>query len=134
MSKKVKMIGSKSVFIKYIVKIILLSVISVVLISSLFSLIFLKLDVSIEYAAYISILIVGISAIIISYFSVSSFSNNGAVLGIFSLFPLCIYSLINTVIYSENWLILAVKIALMIVLGAFFGNFSIKKRKKIRVK
>ena len=88
MSKKVKMIGSKSVFIKYVIKIILFS----------------------------------------------AFSNNGTVLGIISIIPLCFYSLINTIIYTNNWLVFAVKFALMIILSAFFGNLSIKKRKKIRVK
>lgn len=134
MSKKVNMIGSKSVFIKYIIKILLLSVISIVVLSSLLSMILLKLDLSLDFAAYISIIIVAIASIIISYYSVSSFSNNGAVLGIISVMPLCFYSLINTIIYTNNWLILAVKFALMIILSAFFGNFSIKKRKKIRVK
>lgn len=134
MSKKVNMIGSKSVFIKYIIKIILLSVISIVVLSSLHSMILLKLDLSLDFAAYISIIIVAIASIVISYYSVSSFSNNGAVLGIISVLPLCFYSLINTIIYTNNWLILAVKFALMIILSAFFGNFSIKKRKKIRVK
>ena len=134
MSKKVNMIGSKSVFIKYIIKILLLSVISIVVLSSLLSMILLKLDLSLDFAAYISIIIVAIASIIISYYSVSSFSNNGAVLGIISVLPLCFYSLINTIIYTNNWLILAVKFALMIILSAFFGNFSIKKRKKIRVK
>ena len=66
--------------------------------------------------------------------AVSSFSNNGTVLGIISIIPLCFYSLINTIIYTNNWLVFAVKFALMIILSAFFGNLSIKKRKKIRVK
>lgn len=134
MPKKVNMIGSKSVFIKYVAKILLLSVIAIIILSSLFSVVLLKFDLNLDFAVYMSIIIVGISAITVSYFSVSSFSNNGAVWGMFSVFPLCIYSLINTAIYTNNWLVLAVKIALMIVLSAFFGNLSIKRRKKIRVR
>lgn len=134
MSKKVNMIGSKSVFIKYVIKIILLSVISIVILSSLLSLILLKLDLSLDLAVYISIIITAGASIIISYFSVSSFSNNGAVLGIISVLPLCFYSLINTIMYNDNWLVFSAKLALMIILSAVFGNFSIKKRKKIRVK
>lgn len=134
MSKKVKMIGSKSVFIKYVIKIILFSVISIAVLSSLLSVILLKLDLSLDFTVYISIIIAAGASIIISYFSVSSFSNNGAVFGIISIIPLCFYSLINTIIYTNNWLVFAVKFALMIILSAFFGNLSIKKRKKIRVK
>lgn len=134
MSKKVNMIGSKGVFIKFFIKIVLLSAVSVLILSGLLSFILLKLDLNLDFAAYISIVITAGASIMISYFSVSSFSNNGAVLGIISVLPLCLYSLINTVIYTNNWLILVVKFALMIILSAFFGNLSIKKRKKIRVK
>lgn len=134
MSKKVNMIGSKSVFIKYIVKIILLSAISILSISSILSLILLKLDLSLDFAVYCSVIVTSFSSILISYFSVSSFSNNGAVLGILSIVPLLIYSLINTLIYTNDWIILLIKIVLMIIISAVFGNLSIKKRKKIRVK
>ena len=85
MPKKVNMISSKSVFIKYVAKILLLSVISIIILSSLFSVVLLKFDLNLDFAVYMSIIIVGISAITVSYFSVSSFSNNGAVWGIFSV-------------------------------------------------
>lgn len=131
---KVNMIGSKSVFIKYIVKVLLLSVLTVILLSSFFAFIVVKLDLSLDFSKYFSIFAVGLSSVIVSYFSVGSFSNNGAVLGIISVMPLGIYSLINNFIYTNDWLILLIKLALIIILSAFFGNLSIKKRKKIRVK
>lgn len=134
MSKKVNMIGSKSVFVKYIFKILLLSFLSVGVLSALLSAIILKLDLRLDFAAYISILIIAVSSVFVSYYSVSSFSNNGAVLGIISILPLFVYSLINTIIYTNNWLVFSVKFSFMIILSAFFGNLSIKKRKKIRVK
>lgn len=131
---KVNMIGSKSVFLKYLFRIIFFSIVSVGVISSLFAFLLLKLDLNLDIVKYISVFIVIIASIITSYFSVSSFSNNGAVLGIVSNFPLMVFSLINTIIYSNDWLILGIKFAAIILFSAFFGNYSIKKRKKIRVK
>lgn len=131
---KVNMIGSKSVFIKYLIKILLFSTASVLIFSSLLAFLLLKLDLSLDFIKYISVIIIAAAAFITSYFSVSSFSNNGAVLGIISSIPMIIYSLINTIIYSNDWVILIIKIALIILLSALSGNYSIKKRKKIRVK
>jgi len=48
--------------------------------------------------------------------------------------PLSLYSLINCAVYENNWIIFAVKLILIIVLSAVFGNYAIKKRKKIRVR
>lgn len=135
MSKtKINMIGGKGVFIKYIVKVLLLSVVTVLIFSALSALIILKMDFSLDYSKYFSIAIVSFASIIISYFSVSSFSNNGTVLGIISVLPLCIYSVINNIVHTNDWIILMIKLLLMIILGAFFGYYSIKNKKKIRVR
>lgn len=131
---KVNMIGSKSVFIKYLIKMLLFSIASVLIFSSLFAYLLLKLDLSLDFVKYISVIIVTASAMITSYFSVISFSNNGAVLGIISNIPIIIFSLINTIIYSNDWVILIIKIILIALASAFSGSYSIKKRKKIRVK
>lgn len=135
MSKtKINMIGGKGVFIKYTVKVLLLSVVTVLIFSALSALIILKMDFSLDYSKYFSIAIVSFASIIISYFSVSSFSNNGTVLGIISVLPLCIYTLINSIVNTNDWIILMIKLLLMIILGAFFGYYSIKNKKKIRVR
>ncbi len=131
---KVNLIGSKTLFIKFVIKVIILSIADILLFSSIFSFILLKLDLNIELSKYLSIFIIALSSIIVSYFSVYSFSNNGAVLGIISVLPLIIYSLINCLVFNNDWLIFAVKLAAAVILGAFFGNYSIKKRKKFRVK
>ena len=62
MPKKVNMISSKSVFIKYVAKILLLSVISIIILSSLFSVVLLKFDLNLDFAVYMSIIIVGLSS------------------------------------------------------------------------
>jgi len=131
---KINLIGSKSMFLKFFIKIPILTIACVAVFNAVFSFVMLKLDLALELSKYFSVFTVAFSSIIISYFSAISFTNNGAVIGIISVMPLSLYSLINCAVYENNWIIFAVKLILIIVLSAVFGNYAIKKRKKIRVR
>lgn len=132
--RKISFINSKGLFVNFLIKIILLSLFSVAVLSALFSFIALKIDLDVQYFPYISIIIIGISSAIISFFSVKSFKNNGLVIGILSVLPLIIYSFVNYLIYKNNISYFFIKLVIAIVLGGVFGCFSIRKTKKIRVK
>lgn len=131
---KITFSGSKGLLLNYIVRVILLTVISIGALSSAFSYISLKIDLDEKYFQYISVLVVSLSSIIISYFSVKPFKNNGLAMGAISVLPLIIYSLVNLICCNNSIVFFAVKLLLMLILGAVFGSYSIKKRKKIRVK
>lgn len=132
--KKISFSGSKGLLFNYIFKAIILSFTSLFTLTAAFSFLSLKLDIDEKYFQYISIAILSISSIIVSYFSVSSFKNNGFVVGIISVLPLVIYSLINMIICENNIVVFLIKLALVLILAAVCANFSIKRRKKIRVK
>ncbi len=132
--RKISISSSKGIIFNYIIRIIITSVISVLLTCAFFSFVALKLDLNEEYFKYLSLISVLISSVIISYFSVKSFKNNGAVLGIISIAPLLIYSLINYFICSNDLIFLVIKIVLSLAISALFGYYSIKKSKKIRIK
>lgn len=131
---KITFSSSKGLLLNYFVRIILFSVISVGVFSAVFSYISLKIDLDEQYFQYISVFIVSLSSIIISYFSVKPFKNNGLAVGIISVIPLIIYSLVNLICCNNSIAFFAVKLLLMLILGAVFGSYSTKKRKKIRVK
>lgn len=132
--KKIKSSLDKGLFINYFIRIAVFSAVSVFSLSAVFSFILYKLDLDISLTKYLSIGIVVISSFIIAYFSVKPFKNNGLLLGIISVVPLIIFSLINLIINSESIWIFLIKFVLCILIGGLSGIYSIKKRKKIRVK
>lgn len=132
--RKISISSSKGLLLNYIIRVIFTSILSITGLSSMFSLFALKLDLSEEYFKYISLIIICLSSIIVSNFSVKPFKNNGALLGIISVTPLLVYSLVNYFIYKNNIIFLLLKILLVLLFGALFGYYSIKKTKKIRIK
>lgn len=132
--RKISISSSKGLLLNYIIRIIITSIISIFAMCAIFSFLALKLDLNEEYFKYLSLISVLISSVIISYFSVKPFKNNGAVLGIISIAPLLIYSLINYFICSNDLIFLVIKIVLSLAISALFGYYSIKKSKKIRIK
>lgn len=131
---KISFAGSKGLFINYIFKVMLLSTISVIGLSALFSAIALKIDLDEKYFEYISVVITTISSALVSYISVKSFKNNGFIIGALSVMPIIIYSFINFLICKNSLVIFLIKLLISVILGGISGYFSIKKGKKIRVK
>ena len=132
--KKIKTSFDRNLFINYFLRIIIVSGICVILLSLISSFAVYKLDADIVYLQYISIIEALITASLTSYFSVKPFKNNGFVLGAISSLPLIIYSLVNLLVNHSNAVIFIVKIALAIIAGGFFGMYSVKNNKKIRIK
>lgn len=132
--KKIKTSFDRNLFINYFLRIIIVSGICVILLSLISSFAVYKLDADIVYLQYISIVEVLITSSLTGYISVKPFKNNGFVLGAISSLPLIIYSLVNLLVNHSNAVIFIVKIALAIIAGGFFGMYSVKNNKKIRIK
>lgn len=132
--RKISVSSSKGLLLNYSVRIIILSLVSILSTTAIFSLVSLKLDLSENYFKYISIICVSLSSIIVSYFSVKPFKNNGFILGLISTLPIIIYSLVNVLIFKGNIVFFLIKLLITLLLGGLFGYYSIKKSKKIRVK
>lgn len=132
--RKISISSSKGLLLNFFTRVILLSSISIFSLNALFSLFALKLDLSEDYFKYLSLISITISSIIISYFSVKPFKNNGFIVGMISVAPLIIYSLINYITFKNDIVFFLIKIVVSLILGGLFGYYSIKKNKKIRIK
>ncbi len=122
--------NAKPLILKYVLKIVFSSVISVILLNVIFSFIFLKLDIDLKYSDYVSVIICAVSSVIISMLSVSGFKNNFLLLCILSVLPLLIFVIINFCVNGSNPVLIIVKIASIIVCA--FICAIVKSRQKLR--
>lgn len=132
--KKISSSSANGLLIKFILKSVFLTLISVLLFSLLFSFAVSKLDLDLKYLIYFSYAVNAFSAVIISYLSVKSFKNNGFVMGLLSAVPLIIYSLINLIVNGNNIVHFLIKIGVVLLISGIFGLLSTKKTKKYKVK
>ncbi|MCI9111524.1 MAG: TIGR04086 family membrane protein [Eubacterium sp.] len=132
--KKISSSGATGLLIKFIIKAVILTAISVMFFSWLFSFIIFKLDLDIKYLEYASYAVNILSSVIISYISVKSFKNNGFVMGMLSAVPLIIFSFINLIVNGNNIVHFLVKLLAVLLISGVFGYLSAKKSKKIKVK
>ena len=131
---KISSISAKGLLIKFVIKSVLLTAASVLLYSLLFSFIVYKADLDLKYLEYLSFGVCALSAVIISYFSVKAFKNNGFIMGILSCLPLIIYSFITMLVNGNNIIYFLIKLILILLLSGIFGLLSTKKSKKFKVK
>lgn len=132
--KKISSSGANGLLIKFIIKTILITIISVSIFSLLISFAFSKLDLDLKYLEYASYAADILSAIIVSYLCTKSFKNNGFIMGMLSSVPLIIYSFINLIMNGNNIIHFLIKLALVLLLSGIFGYISTKKQKKYKVK
>ncbi len=132
--KKISSSSANGLLIKFILKSVFLTLISVLLFSLLFSFAVSKLDLDLKYLIYFSYAVNAFSAVIISYLSVKSFKNNGFVMGLLSAVPLIIYSLVNLIVNGNNIVHFLIKIGVVLLISGIFGLLSTKKTKKYKVK
>lgn len=128
-----KTINSKSIILSFCIKSILSSAISILLLSYLFSLVIYKFDISLDYLNTVSIIICALSSIITSVISNIGFKNSGAIMGILSCVPIVLYSLLSIIIFHNPILYFTVKILLIVILSALFGNLVVKRNRRIKV-
>ncbi len=108
---KITSSNTKPLFIKYVLKIFLSTIISVFVLCSLSSLIVLKTDISLDILPYIAAVITILSSVIITIISVKGFKNNYLPLSLISVFPLLIFTIVNFYFNKTNSIIILIKIA-----------------------
>lgn len=127
---KINSSNMNGLLIKYALKIILSSVLSVLLLNTLCSFAVLKFDLNLEVLRYAGAAICIISAFIISFISISGFKNNYLVLSMISVLPLMIYTIINFCFNKSDAVFIIIKIA-GIIIAAFIVSL-VKSGKKSR--
>lgn len=132
--KKISSSGVNGIIFKFFLKVLLLTALTVAGTSLFFAVIVYKLDLDLKYLEYFSFAAAAISAAVTSYFSVSTFKNNGFVTGILSSLPLIIYSFINLIVNGSNIIYFLIKLALILICAGLCGFLSTKKSKKFKVK
>ena len=99
---KISATNSKKLFIVYVLKILLTTVLSVILFNCIASIILLKLDVDLSVSKYVSIAIVIVTAIIISAVSTTGFKNNYLLVSVISVVPFAIYVFSNFLVNNSS--------------------------------
>lgn len=112
---KISATNSKGLFLTYFIKIAISSIASVLLFNLVFSAIVLKLDLDLSVAGYISIAVCLLSAIIISFVSISGFKNNFLLLSVISVVPFAVFVFINFLVNKSNSIYFIIKLALIFV-------------------
>ena len=132
--KKYSSSGTNKLLIKFLIKSVITTIVSLILFSLLFSEITYKLDLSLETNMIFSIFTVFFCSAFVSFISVLSFKNNGAVMGIISSIPLLIFIIINMIINQNNAVLFIIKLAIIVLTAALFGIFASKRSAKFKVK
>ncbi|MGN1201982.1 MAG: hypothetical protein ACI4RF_01695 [Eubacterium sp.] len=105
----------KGLLIKFAVKIAFSSVLSILVLSSAFSFIVLKLDFDLNILQYIGTAICIISAFLISFISTTGFKNNFLMLSMISVLPLLIYTVVNFCFNKTSAVFIIIKLAGIII-------------------
>lgn len=121
---------TKGLLIKYVIKIVVSSVISIAILNMLCSFIILKLDLDLNILPYIGTGICIISSIIIAFVSTSGFKNNFLMLSMISVMPLLIYTVVNFCVNKTGTIFIIIRVCAILVCA--FAVSLIKSSKKSR--
>lgn len=112
---KISAIGSKGLLISYLLKILLSTAVSLIVLTAAASLIFLKLDIALSFGRYVSVGISALSALIISFVSIMGFKNNYMLLSVISASPLAVIIFVNFLVNDGNSTIVIIKLIVVFV-------------------
>lgn len=103
--------NTHGLLVKYAIKIVLSTLLSILLLSVICSFIVLKLDIDLNVLQYLGTGICIISAFLISFISTSGFKNNFLVLSMMSVLPLLVYTVVNFCVNKVSAVFIIVKLA-----------------------
>ncbi|MBQ9532197.1 MAG: TIGR04086 family membrane protein [Eubacterium sp.] len=132
--KKYSTSSTERLLIKYVLKVVLTSLITILLFTYFFSQTVYKLDLDLESNSIFSVFIVLICSSLTAYISVLSIKNNGALMGVIAQIPLIFYSVINLIFNDNSFILFLIKLAISLFCGALFGILASKKSSKFKVK
>lgn len=126
---KISATNSKGLFITYFIKIALSTVLSIAVINSAASLIFLKMDIDLSAGKYVGIAAAVITSVIVSLISTTGFKNNFLLLSAISVIPLALFIFVNMLINHTDSTICIIKLVCVFA-SAIIVSFikSAKKR------
>lgn len=127
---KINSTNAKGLIIKFIVKVILSTTVSIVVLNLLFSFLLLKLDIDLNFSKYIGVFICLLTAIIVSYISVGGFKSNLLFLSIISVLPLLILVITNFCINNSEAVFVIIKIAVVLISSVISSFLRLKSRKR----
>ncbi|MDD6355647.1 MAG: TIGR04086 family membrane protein [Oscillospiraceae bacterium] len=132
--KKYATKSTNKIIFLFILKSLLCSFISLLLLSLLAAKIMLTLDIDSEYFSAVSVIICVISSIVVSLICNVGEKSRGVLLGIISTVPIIIFSLFNLVFYDNTFVLFLVKFILIILSGGLLGFFCSKCNRKVKIK
>lgn len=115
---KINIGNSKSLLVKYVVRIVLGTALSIFVLTAAISYIVLKLDIDLSVLKYVGVAVCIVSAVIISFLSTSGFKNNFLALSAISVLPLIAFCVINGCVNKSSALLILIK-AVGIIAAAF---------------
>ncbi len=131
--KKIKSVKSNQLLLKFIVKCVISTVVSLLAFTYLFTMIVYKLDLDLENMQVFSLFICALCAITVSFISTTGLKNNGWLMGVISVLPLILYSLFNVIFNDTSLVLFAVKAVIILLAAALTGLLSVKHSKKFKV-
>lgn len=132
--KKYATKSTNKIIFLFILKSLLCSFISLLLLSLLAAKIMLTLDIDSEYFSAVSVIICVISSVVVSLICNVGEKSRGVLLGIISTIPIIIFSLFNLVFYDNTFVLFLVKFILIILSGGLLGFFRSKSNRKVKIK
>lgn len=126
---KISSLNAKSVIIKFISKSLILTVASIILMSGAFSFIILKLDLDLSYCKYAGYLICALTSFIVPFICLKPFKKNILFLSFASIIPSVLFSLVNFIFFSKEFVQLFISLAIIIAVAFVMGVMSAGKRR-----
>ena len=131
--KKISTNGTNNILLKYILRVVILTIISILVLSYIFSKIMYHLDLDMKYESLFSIFICAICALITGSLSVWGIKNNGLVLGMLAQIPLLFYSILNVIFNESSFVFFLIKAVIVLSVGMLTGYVSSKKSSRLRI-
>lgn len=131
--KKIASENTNKLLLMMLLKTLAISVGTVMLYSFIFSEIVYHLDLSLDSAGGISLIVVALSAFTIAFLSCFKMKNSGILLGILSEIPLIFYTLINVIFHEASVLYFIIKLVIILCSGALAGFLAVRKTTRFKV-
>ena len=112
---KISSTENKAMIIKFCLKCVITTVLSVLLLSIISSFLFLKLDLDLSYAKYFAYAIVSLTTFITSCISLISIKHNYILVSLISGIPFLMFIVINGIINSRSIIDIGLKIILIVI-------------------
>ena len=127
-----KIIKSKGVLMPFILKSIIINIVSSVVMLLIFSTLIYKLDLGDEYYKIFAFVSVGVTSFLTSLFAVKGYKNNILVMSILSNIILIVISIVNSIINADG-ISLLINIVITVLCSFLTSIINSKSTSKFKV-